>query len=175
KGDLQALKELNAKPFGAGPYVFDKEVKGQEIRLIANPLYYRGKPQIQNWIVKVVPEATALQSLAAGEVDYVFYTNANKDIADQMKLLGFVDINTFQTNQFAKLDFNTKSPVLQDKNVRIALQYALDRQKFVDILYQGYGEVGNHPVDPNSWAYPKDVQGPVFDAKKAKELLDQAG
>ncbi|GFZ98511.1 ABC transporter substrate-binding protein [Paenibacillus marchantiophytorum] len=175
KGDLLAFKELNAKPLGAGLYTFDKEVKGQEIRLVANQLYYKGKPQIQNWIYKIVNEATALQNLAAGEIDYIAFTTSNTDIADQLKLLSFVDVNTYTTNQFAYLDFNTKSPVLQDKNVRIALQYGLDRQKFVDILYQGYGEVGNHPVAPTSWAYPKDVKGAAFDAKKAKELLDQAG
>jgi peptide/nickel transport system substrate-binding protein len=175
KGNLQAFKELNGKPLGSGPYTFDKEIKGQEIRLIANPLYYKGKPQIQNWIYKIVNDTTALQSLAAGETDYQAFTTSNKDIADQLKLLGFVDTNTYTTNSFAYLEFNTQSPVLQDKTVRIALQYGLDRQKFVDILYQGYGEVGNHPVSPTSWAFPKDIKGATYDAKKAKELLDQAG
>ncbi|MFF2015736.1 ABC transporter substrate-binding protein [Paenibacillus sp. NPDC058177] len=175
KGDLLALKELNSKPLGAGPYTFDKEVKGQEIRLVANPLYYKGKPEIKNWIFKIVNEATALQNLSAGETDYQVFTTANKDIADQLKLLGFIDTNTYSTNQFAYVEFNTRSPLLQDKNVRIALEYALDRQKLVDILYQGYGEVGDYPVSPTSWAYPKDIKGVSFDPEKAKELLDQAG
>ncbi|MEK8127099.1 ABC transporter substrate-binding protein [Paenibacillus filicis] len=175
KGDLNAFKELNGKPLGSGPYTFVQEIKGQEIRLKANPLYYKGKPKIENIVYKLVSDPTSLQSLAAGETDYQAFTTSSKDIYDQLKQLGFVDVNTYATTQFAYLDFNTQSTVLKDKLVRQALIYGLDRQKFVDILYQGYGSVADHLVTPEAWSYPKDIKVPTYDKKKASELLDQAG
>ncbi|ULL18844.1 ABC transporter substrate-binding protein [Paenibacillus sp. H1-7] len=174
QGNLDYIKTLHDKPLGAGPYKFDKFVKGQEVRFVANPNYYAGKPAVENFIFKITNNETNLQYLKVGETDFDRFT-ANRDNYDQLKALGFANINTFTATSYVYLDFNSGGKLLKDKRVRQALYYGLDRQKFTDILYQGFGEVANVPVSPASWAYTKDVTPYPFDPQKAKQLLDEAG
>lgn len=174
QGNLDYIRTLHDKPLGAGPYKFEKFVKGQEVRFTANPNYYAGKPAVENFIFKITNNDTNFQFIKVGETDYDRFT-ANRDNFDQLKALGFVNINTFTATSYVYLDFNSSSPFLKDKRVRQALYYGLDRQKFTDILYQGFGEVANVPVSPASWAYTKDVTPYPFDPQKAKQLLDEAG
>ncbi|MBE1446541.1 ABC transporter substrate-binding protein [Paenibacillus sp. OAS669] len=174
QGNLDYIKTLHDKPLGAGPYQFDKFIKGQEVRFTANPNYYAGKPAVENFIFKITNNDTNLQYIKVGETDYDRFT-ANRDNFDQLKALGFVNINTFTAISYVYLDFNSGGKFLKDKRVRQALYYGLDRQKFTDILYQGFGEVANVPVSPASWAYTKEVTPYPFDPQKAKQLLDEAG
>ncbi|WP_028550137.1 ABC transporter substrate-binding protein [Paenibacillus sp. UNC451MF] len=174
QGNLDYIKTLHDKPLGAGPYKFDKFIKGQEVRFTANPNYYTGKPPVDNFIFKITNNDTNLQYIKVGETDYDRFT-ANRDNFDQLKALGFVNINTFTATSYVYLDFNSGGKFLKDKRVRQALYYGLDRQKFTDILYQGFGEVANVPVSPASWAYTKEVAPYPFDPQKAKQLLDEAG
>ena len=174
QGNLDYIKTLHDKPLGAGPYQFDKFIKGQEVRFTANPNYYAGKPAVENFIFKITNNDTNLQYIKVGETDYDRFT-ANRDNFDQLKALGFVNINTFTATSYVYLDFNSGGKFLKDKRVRQALYYGLDRQKFTDILYQGFGEVANVPVSPASWAYTKEVTPYPFDPQKAKQLLDEAG
>ncbi|WP_282939697.1 ABC transporter substrate-binding protein [Paenibacillus sp. RC67] len=174
QGNLDYIRTLHDKPLGAGPYKFDKFIKGQEVRFTANPNYYAGKPSVDNFIFKITNNDTNLQYIKVGETDYDRFT-ANRDNFDQLKALGFANINTFTATSYVYLDFNSGGKFLKDKRVRQALYYGLDRQKFTDILYQGFGEVANVPVSPASWAYTKDVTPYPFDPQKAKQLLDEAG
>ncbi|MCS7464155.1 ABC transporter substrate-binding protein [Paenibacillus doosanensis] len=174
QGNLDYIKTLHDKPLGAGPYQFDKFIKGQEVRFTANPNYYAGKPAVDNFIFKITNNDTNFQYIKVGETDFDRFT-ANRDNFEQLKALGFVNINTFTATSYVYLDFNSGGKLLKDKRVRQALYYGLDRQKFTDILYQGFGEVANVPVSPASWAYTKDVTAYPFDPEKAKRLLDEAG
>ncbi len=67
-------------------------------------------------------------------------------------------------------------PALQDKRVRQALIYGLDRQKLIDVVYQGYGKVAIEPIAPISWAFNAEGVNPYpYDPAQAKKLLDEAG
>ncbi len=67
-------------------------------------------------------------------------------------------------------------PALQDKRVRQALIYGLDRQKLIDVVYQGYGKVAIEPIAPISWAFNvKASTLTLYDPAQAKKLLDEAG
>jgi peptide/nickel transport system substrate-binding protein len=71
--------------------------------------------------------------------------------------------------------FNLKDPKFQDKRVRQALTYGLNRQGFVDSYYKQYGQVCNEPFSPAQWAYTDDVNPYKYDPEKAEKLLDEAG
>lgn len=174
RGNIDYIKTLHDKPLGAGPYQLAKFVKGQEVQFVANPNYYEGKPAIENLIFKITTNDTNFQYLKVGETDYDRFV-ANRDNFEQLKSLGFANIDIFTATSYVFLDFNHNTPYFEDKRVRQALYYGLDRQKFVDILYQGFGQVANVPVSPASWAYTKDVEAYPFDPEKAKQLLDEAG
>lgn len=174
QGKLDYIRTLYAKPIGAGPYKFDKFVPGQEVRFTANENYYAGKPAIPNLIFKITTPDTNFQLLQTGETDYDGFT-ANIDNFDQLKSLGFANINLYTSSDYGLIEFNVKKPYLNDKKIRQALIYGLDRKKIIDTFYQGFGQVANEPISPVSWAYTDDVNKYNYDLNKAKQLLEEAG
>ncbi len=174
-GKLDALRALHGKPLGNGPYVYEKYIPGQEIRFHANTHFYRGTPPTPRFIYRVTNPSTNFQLFQTGETDYDAFTSRPDDI-EQLKMLGFANINLYGSSDYSKVEFNLKRPTLQDAKVRKALIYGLDRQKLVDVVYQGYGSVAIEPIAPISWAYnPEGVNPYKYDPAKAKTLLDEAG
>lgn len=178
KGNLDGVKALVQKPLGSGPYVFDKFVPGQEVRLVANENYWKGAPKIKNLIFKTTTDETAVQALQAGETDYETSSiTANKDNVELLESLGFVDYALLPTNGYGYIAFNFYQPKFQDVRVRQALTYGLNRKAIVDAVYQGLAEVRNVPQSKVSWSYPpEDEINPYnYDPEKAKQLLEEAG
>ena len=66
-------------------------------------------------------------------------------------------------------------PFFQDRRVRQALLYALDRQALIDRVQNGHGLIIHSPIMPQSWAYNSDVTRYAYDPRQADALLDRAG
>ncbi|VTN32496.1 oligopeptide ABC transporter [Klebsiella pneumoniae] len=96
--------------------------------------------------------STNFQLFQTGETDYDAFTSRPDDI-EQLKMLGFANINLYGSSDYSQVEFNVHRPALQDKRVRQALIYGLDRQKLIDVVYQGYGKVAIEPIAPISWAF----------------------
>ncbi|HHY80340.1 MAG TPA: ABC transporter substrate-binding protein [Thermoanaerobacter sp.] len=178
KGKLDGVKALEQQPLGSGPYVFEKFVPGQEVRLVANENYWKGAPKIKHLIYKTTTEETAVQMLQTGETDYeTSNISAKKDNVELLESLGFVDYSLLPTNGYGYIAFNHKLPKFQDVRVRKALAYGLNRKAIVDAVYQGLAEVRDVPQSKVSWAYPdeKDIIHYDYNPEKAKQLLDEAG
>ncbi|WP_028535558.1 ABC transporter substrate-binding protein [Paludibacterium yongneupense] len=174
-GHLDGVRTQSARPLGAGPYVYDKYIPGQEVRFHANPYYYAGKPPVPFFIYRITSDATKLQLFQTGEVDNDRFS-INKDNIEQLKSLGFANIDIYNSSDYSLVEFNLKKPYLKDVRVRQALIYGLDRQKLVDVVYQGYGSVATEAVAPGSWAYdPSGVNPYAYNPARARTLLDQAG
>ncbi len=174
-GKLDYLRTLHGKPLGNGPYIYEKYIPGQEIRFHANPNYFAGQPPMARFIYRVTNPATNFQLFQTGETDYDAFTSKPDDI-EQLQLLGFASINLYGSSDYSMVGFNHKRPALQDVNVRQALIYGLDRQKLINVVYQGYGKVANEPIAPISWAYdPQGINDYAYNPEKAKHLLDDAG
>ncbi|MBW8724408.1 MAG: ABC transporter substrate-binding protein [Inquilinus limosus] len=175
RGQLDGIRALGGDPLGAGPYVFDKFIPGQEVRFHANPHYYAGKPGVEHFIYRITSDATKLQLFQTGETDYDGFT-VSQDNIDALQSLGFAAINLYGSSDYSMIEFNPKDPLLKDVRVRHALTYGLDRQTLVTVVYQGYGLVATQPVAPISWAYDANAVDPyVYDPAKAAVLLDEAG
>ncbi len=74
------------------------------------------------FIYRVTNPATNFQLFQTGETDYDAFT-AKPDDIEQLKLLGFANINLYSSSDYSRVDFNLKRPALQDKRVRQALIY----------------------------------------------------
>lgn len=172
---LDYLKDLYGKPLAAGPYKFEKYIPGQEVRFVANENYYAGKPKIQNFIYKITSGDTKLQLFQTGEVDHTGLGTGD-EVLEQAKALEFANIQIETAPSFSYIYMNNNKPYLNDKKVRQALIYGLDRKKYVDTALKGYGTVANVPIHPTSWAYTEEgVNKYEYDKEKAKKLLDEAG
>ncbi|WCF09826.1 ABC transporter substrate-binding protein [Paenibacillus thiaminolyticus] len=174
QGDLSYMKDLFTKPLGNGAYKLDKFVPGQEAVLSGNENFHLGAPKIPNLIFKFTTDETNVQLLQTGETDMDMVT-VSKDQVEQLQELGFLDINLFRTNGYGYIAFNHNKEMFQDKRVRQALTYGLDREQIVEAVYQGYADVIDIPQSKDSWSYTDEVTKYDFNLEKAKQLLDEAG
>ena len=163
---------------GTGPFVFEEWVQNDHITLSKNPTYWRGVPPLDQWTFKVVPNQTVLtQQLKTGEVDYGVIQPSDVETMQKQSSVTVQMYSTFSETFWCYQLDPAKSTVFQDKAVRQALLYALDREQIVNAVLFGYAAVAIGTIPPVSWAYNPDgitLKYP-YDVAKAKSLLDQAG
>lgn len=175
KGNMDSLKTLHDKPLGSGPYIMKKFSPGQEVVFEANPDYFKGAPKIKNVVYKSTTDETMLPMLQSGEIDMDMIT-VSEDNVEEIKGMGFLDLNIFKTNGYGYVAFNHNVDKFKDQKVRQALMYGLNRAEIVEAIYGRYANPINIPQSDVSWSYSEEGIEPYeFDLEKAKSLLDEAG
>ena len=175
KGKISKMKELFLKPIGVGAYKFVKYKPGQEVDLTSSNNYFQGEPKIKNIILKFTNAQTSIQELMAGDIDINDNVSANPENIQQIKSAGFMDIFLIPSNGYSYIGFNLKDKMFEDKKVRQALTYGLDRKGFCESYYKGYAVVIDGPIPPTSWAYDSNISEYEYSPEKAEKLLDEAG
>ncbi|HET8627769.1 MAG TPA: ABC transporter substrate-binding protein [Thermomicrobiales bacterium] len=163
---------------GTGPFMFKEWVKDDHTTLVKNPNYFRGAPALDQYIYKIVKDANvATAQLKTGEADY---SSIAASQFQEMSAQANVQALAYDTYGFTFYSYQldpAKTTIFQDKAVRQALAYALDRDSMVKAIEFGLAKVavGTEPV--LSWAYAPDqiTDKYPYDLNKANQLLDQAG
>ncbi len=179
--DWQSLNMLNEKPLGSGIMTLDSWAAKQNVILVKNENYWdaanAAKIDGVNF-VNIEEDATLLASLANGEIDFC-QLQAKKENVEEVGKTDGIHLVSYLANGYTYMAFNTARPQLNQKEVRQALLYALDRPSF---LKQEYGAdelaaLGMAPISKTSWAYPGDdeLNAYSYDLDKANKLLDDAG
>jgi peptide/nickel transport system substrate-binding protein len=91
------------------------------------------------------------------------------EAADDLYVITRPALNT------AYLSFNYKIEEFKDKNVRLAVEYALDKAGLVENFYGEYGEVATNFLPPLIWGHNDALEDRGYDPDYAKELLAEAG
>ncbi len=159
------------KPIGTGPYMVDSYQGNAFLRLKSNPKYWGGKPAFDTVVFKFVTDSTSrVAEIESGssdltlEIPYEEYDRlkAKKGLAGVATPIS--DIGMIFINNEGKLD----------KNVRLAANYAIDKQAIVQRLLRGYGV----PIDtleaPEYEAYDPTIKI-GFQPDKAAKLMQEAG
>ena len=157
--------------------MFKEWVKDDHLTVVANPSYFKGKPHLASYILKVIPDlAAGFAQLKTGDVDYASIQASQMAEAKKLTNVNAINFDVFNFDFIAFNLDNSKSPFFQDKNVRQALLMALDRKAIVESQYFGYATLANSPMPNISWAFNKDNK-PVYayDPKQAAAMLDAAG
>jgi len=157
--------------------------KGEFGGFQASPTYWAGRPKVDEFVFQLYTNPdTMAQDLKLGTID-----GAVDVPPAQFKPLGNEEgITTSQSTSwnFIELAMNCYdspdskgNPVLLDQQFRQAVNWAVDRQKVVDVAYQQYATLGSTLIVPYSkyhWEPPAD-QAFTYDPAKANEILDAAG
>ena len=182
-GTLDA-KAINTADFNTAPSVsngafkFVKWDKGAQVTLERNDNYWAGAPYLDQWIYKVLPDSVAVTNqLKTGEIDI---GPVDPGQADSLKGVDSVTMTEFPVAIFTFYAYQldpAKTTLFQDKAVRQALAYALDRDSMVKAIDFGLAQVAVGTMPVLSWAYAPDkiTNKYPFDINKANQLLDQAG
>ena len=163
-------------PVGAGPYRFVSFKPGVELALEAFDGYWRKAPSVKTLIFRVIPdESTRLAALKRGEVDIAY--SITGPLAEELKRTpGLTLAPTFFPFTIWLLfteQWDAKSP-WADKRVRLAANYAVDRQGINQAVYLGYSKLAYSFVPQGMeyfWAPPPYP----YDPRRAKQLLVEAG
>lgn len=163
----------NALPVGIGPFKFERWDHGKQVVLVANSLYWRGRPKLDKIVYKVVPDRDALLAqLQSNEVD-MWYQFSGAYL-NRIAALPAYTIVRQPSYAYNHLDFNLKHRLVADPVVRQALRLALNRQEIVDEVEQGIGIVQDS-VTPVKAPYYVNMGVTPYDPEKANALLDRAG
>jgi len=171
----------NIAPIGTGPFRFKSWVRGSHIVYERNPNYWDApKPYIDELIVRFIPDAGArAAALETGELDLAGENPVPLTDIARLKALPHLEITTdgYSYNANARrIEFNLDNQYFAKPQVRQAVAHALDRQRILDIVYDGYGLVQYSPISPLLPRYATDeVERYPFDIAAANRLLDAAG
>ncbi len=73
------------------------------------------------------------------------------------------------------LSMNTLKPPFDKKEVRQAINMAIDRDAILKEVYQGAGQKAMNPMPPTLWSYSENTKDYEYNPDKAKEMLAAAG
>ena len=171
-----ANTKYSRAPLGAGAYKLKEWIPGRRAVLESNPDYFLGKPYIDMIVYRNVSDiATQFLELKAGNVDMMGLTplqylrqTVGKDWAgyNKYKYLSF---------GYSFLAYNLRHPFFQDKRVRQALDYAIDKQEIVKGVLMGLGIPTIGPYKPGTWVYNDKIKDRGYHPDKARKLLAEAG
>lgn len=167
--------ELRDHPVGTGPYRFVSMAVDDNVQLTTFPDYFRGRPSNDGVVLKVVPdEIMRALELRKGTIDMVV-NDLSPDVVHQLAAEKAVTIAESAGTDYAYVGINMRDQVLQDKRVRHALGYAINRQAIVDHLRRGLARPAIGILPPASWAFDEGVFQFSYDPARAQALLDEAG
>jgi len=171
KGDAFGLA-----PVGCGPFKFLKWVKGSEIVLAKNPDFYeKGKPYLDRLVYKIMPEGASRDiAFRAKELDATVVSATQYPVykEDPQISKNMVEV----AEHFTRLiGFNPKYEPFSKKQVRQAINYAIDSRLIIQKLLKGkaFPCVGYLPS--TSLAFDPQAKGYEFDPGKARALMKEAG
>lgn len=147
------------------------------IELVANEDYFEHAPFISRYLSRVIPDqATLFLEVEARGVDYTGLSPL-QFIRQTDSVFFHKFYSKYRTSGFGYtyLGYNLKNKMFQDKKVRQALNYAVDKEEIVNINLLGLGQLTTGPFLPGSWANNKDVLDAGFNPQKAIALLKEAG
>ena len=159
---------------GSGEFTVTEWVPNDHYTLARNEKYWGEMPITTTITCRVIPEGSARAiALEAGEVDLVW----NVDATDCANIEANPDVTLLSqtSSSIEYLGMNTTKEKFKDVRVRQAINYALDKQAFVDTIIEGRGIVANSYINSMIPGWTDEVEAYPYDPAKAKELLAEAG
>jgi len=165
--------DASQHPVGTGPFKFVEAVRNDHVTVEANPDYWGGRPKVDRIIFQIVPEsATRMLKLERNEAQIL----ADVPPSDYARVTGNAALKLYQQAGLTILGLAMTTDVkpLDDKRVRQAMNYAVDKGAINKGLYGG-ATTASQGMPPVLWGYNKSVTPYPYDVNKAKDLLKEAG
>ncbi|MBI2303200.1 MAG: hypothetical protein HYU86_00440 [Chloroflexi bacterium] len=167
--------DLRTVGVGTGPWMVADWVKDDRILLKKFPDYWdKGLPYLDEVNVKVVPDnTTALVMVKTGDLQ--FYTELPpKDVAGVRADPNLVAV-VATTTGYSGFYFNHKKPPFNNKALRQAFAYAIDKDAIAKAIFLGLNQVAGGIFGPGHAFYDSSVKPLPYDPAKAKEKLKEGG
>ncbi|WP_153504036.1 ABC transporter substrate-binding protein [Cumulibacter manganitolerans] len=168
---------LDQGPVGIGSYTLTEFVPGERAEFAKSVGYWdSGAQNVATMTYRVmIDDQTRYNALQSGELDGIYLQPGQ---VDQAVAKGYKVVAS-EANNFLYLAVNAAKAPFDDEKARLAIQYALDREKISQGLFDGHCTPSIQAVPRTSVGYSDKVgdglQTYPHDPKKAKALLAEAG
>lgn len=166
------------KPIGSHFYQLDKWNSGENIKLSKNPKSVLGEANIEQLVTRIIPDNSAqflelmadnIDSMGLDPIKYSRIIPSRPELQEKLAL--YKELG----NSYTYMGFNLKHKPFDDLRVRLAINYAIDKQEIIDGVYLGLGINIASPYKPGTrWSNPT-LKPYTYDVEKAKALLKEAG
>lgn len=186
------LEFENTAMIGSGPFKMAEYVQNEFVRLTANKDHFSSAPKVDEVVFQTFENQDALvQAIKTGQLDMV--TEMPNTAAETLKAEDNIEVvvgaplapgvTDIIFNQVSPENCPTDAgglctghPALRDRNVRLAMAHATDKQKLIDLILLGMGNPGLTliPDGLGVW-YNSDLKDYEYDVATANQILDDAG
>ena len=180
--------QMRTKPVGTGPFKFVEFKQNEGLKLARNTDYWKkGKPHLDGIEFTIVPNrGTAVLGFMAGRFDITFPWEVTMPLLKDVRAqLPNAQCQVTSMNNSTNLIVNRDAPPFDNADVRKALNLAMDRKAFIDILNQGDAQDGGtmQPLKDGIWGLPEDMLRSVpgygtnveKNREEARALMKKAG
>ncbi|MEX2542906.1 MAG: ABC transporter substrate-binding protein [Trueperaceae bacterium] len=163
--------EFGQRPVGSGPYSFVEWVTGDRIAVTRNADYYGGEPHFENINFLFIGDATTRALMIdSGQADVALRVLPS----DVERLEANEELTVERVNGRNMIfPFNVTEPPFDQQAVRLAANYAVNKQAIIDRVLFGAGVPAQSLVE--TVQYATSVGFYEYDPERARELLDEAG
>lgn len=166
---------FGAHPIGTGPFRFIRWERGKELVLASNSDYFYGPPKLSRIAYRIFP---------GEQFDQMYEEFQKGNLEDSpIPTQNYRRIVTGKNHNYVKrpmlsvrfYGFNTRLKPLDDRRIRQALIYAIDRQAMIDEVFLGRYALARGILPPGTLGFNPNLRSYPYDPQKARELLAQAG
>ncbi len=160
-------------PVGTGPFKFKEWVRGDRVSVTRNDDYWGEKAFVDEVQFRVIPEDGARVLALEGGSIHVAVRVPPREI-DRLK--GHRDLGVVVSESLRTIfvGFNVTRPPFNDRRLRQALNYAINKRAIVSSVLNGTARVSDAPIPPNVEGYSKTMTY-EWDMDRAEALLREAG
>ena len=170
---------------GSGPYVVTDFDRGRILKMERNPNWRGAKPKYDELqFIKYGTTDAVVRAIKLGEIDAMMEVEPTE--FNQLESADEIEPVRSSSPSFTQLAFNLCSkedcpeakfnPAVQDRAVRQAVGFAVDRNRVTEISSRGTSFVGHGLLPPYYKSfYAKPAEDYAYDPDKANQLLDDAG
>lgn len=170
-----AKSDKNLEPIGSGPFKFKEIKSGEKVELERFDDYFDGKPNLEGVVFRVIADPnSANTALLNGELSARYITT---DDIEKFSGNENFNIETFDEGMLNNMVFRLNNEALQNKDVRKAIAYAIDKDEIVSGVYKSeeYAEKAYSIFVPMTQYHTHDLEQYEYNVEKAKELMKNAG
>jgi len=167
-------ENFSENPMGTGPFMFDSWAHEQQVVTQRFDDYYGDVAYLDSVVYKIyMEEETAWQDFKAGtlndcQIPQGQFEAAAAEYGDRALFVPMMGIYYYGYNV-------TTDPWKDNKDLRQALNYAVDRQTLCDVVMEGQRLPAAGIVPPSIPGYQENASDYTYDVKKANDLLTSAG
>lgn len=176
---VAAAANMNSAGVGGGPYWIGKSafVEGEKVNMEKNPLYYRtGQPYMDGWDVTIISDRPALRAAFLSKDSYQYGAASQQEVDELTSQNDVYKASDDPTYTFIAFAMNVTRKPWDDPRIRKAAMHALNRQEYVDRVYQGAAQANGlvHWCVSGTLSEEELAELQPFDPEKSKALIKEA-